>query len=33
MPTRAGWNPEDVQGFVFIRVFWIGTGEFAFGSE
>lgn len=22
-PTRAGWNPEDVESFVFVRVFGI----------
>ena len=32
-PTRAGRNPEDVLGFVFVRVFGIGAGVVAFASE
>ena len=32
-PTRAGWNPENVQRFVFVGVFGIGTGVVALAGE
>jgi hypothetical protein len=31
-PTPGGWNPEDVEAFVFIGIFRIGTGVFAFAG-
>ena len=32
-PARAGRNPEDIEGFVFVRVFRIGAGVVAFAGE
>ena len=32
-PARAGRHPEDVLGFVFVRVFGIGAGVVAFAGD
>jgi hypothetical protein len=29
-PPRSGWNPENISGFVFVGIFGICSGEFAF---
>ena len=32
-PARGGWDPEDVLGAVFVGIFWIAAGVFAFARD